>query len=114
MGELMSKILALMILFNVVMIVAFILSSVYTWDFINNMTSQWSYGSDGVAIPIINIDAFQVTGGTIGWTSEGIQIPRPLPAVIPNYPFFIFWIAIVGNLVLTAFILRKQQPEGKP
>ncbi len=94
--------------FNALMIVAFIYSNSYIWGFINNMTSQWSYGN-GVTIPIITIDAFQVTGGTIGWTSDGIQVPRPLPAVIPNYPFFIFWTAIVGNLAAMALILRKNR-----
>lgn len=101
-----KKMIVALVVFNALMIVAFILSNIYVWDFINNMTSQWSYGN-GVAIPIINIDAFQVTGETIGWTSDGIQVPRPLPAVIPNYPFFIFWVAMLGNLVLAALILRN-------
>ncbi len=102
-----DKLILLLVVFNVLMAVFFIFSSIYIWDFINNTTSQWSYGTDGVTIPTINIDAFQVTGGTIGWTSDGIQVPRPLPAVIPNYPFFIFWIAIVGNFAAIALLLRK-------
>ena len=93
--------------FNALMIVTFIFSSVYIWDFINNLTSQANHDSSGTTIPIINVDALQVTGGTVGWTSEGIQIPRPLPTEIPNYPFFIFWLTIVGNLVLIALGLRK-------
>ena len=102
------KMIVCVAVFNALMIVAFIFSSVYIWDFINNLTSQANHDSSGTTIPIINVDALQVTGGTVGWTSEGIQIPRPLPTVIPNYPFFIFWLTIVGNLVLIALGLRKK------
>ena len=99
-------------IFNVLMIVAFIFSNLYIWDFINNLTSQWRHDSSGTTIPIIHINGLQVTGGTVGWTSEGIQIPRPLPTVIPNYPFILFWIAMVGNLIFIASVLRKQM-SGK-
>ena len=99
-------------IFNVLIIVAFIFSNIYIWDFINNLTSQWSHDSSGTAIPIININGLQVTGGTIGWTSEGIQIPRPLPTVIPNYPFIVFWVAMMGNLVLITLILRNPNKKS--
>jgi hypothetical protein len=99
--------------FNLLMVLAFIFSNMHIWDFINNLASQASHGSGGTTIPIIEINGLQVTGGTVGWTSDGIQIPRPLPAVISNYPFYIFWVVIVGNLVLMALILRKQPTEGK-
>ena len=105
----MSKILSLMILFNVLMIVAFIFSNICIWGFINNLTSQASHESSGTTIPIININALQVIGGTIGWTSEGIQIPRPLPTIIPNYPFFIFWVATIGNIVFAVLIMKSKK-----
>lgn len=96
-------------IFNVLMIVAFIFSNICIWDFINNLTSQASHDSSGTTIPIININALQVTGGTVGWTSEGIQIPRPLPTIIPNYPFFIFWVAMIGNLVFAVLIMKSKK-----
>ena len=105
----MSKILALMILFNVLMGIAFIFSNIYIWDFINNLTSKASHDSSGTTIPIININSLQVTGGAVGWTSEGIQIPRPLPTIIPNYPFFIFWVAMIGNLVFAVLIMKSKK-----
>ncbi len=103
-----KKLIGLATIFNVIMIVAFVFSNIYIWNFINKISSQKHYGSDGVTIPVIGIDALQITGSTIGWTSDGTQEPRPLPTVIPNYPFYIFWIVIVGNLALIVLILRKQ------
>ena len=52
----------LVVIFNVLMIVAFILSNIYIWDFINTLTSQTRYDSNGVVIPQIQINALQVTG----------------------------------------------------
>ncbi len=108
-----SKLFVCLVVFNALVIVAFILSSIYIWDFIDNLTSQAYHGSSGTTIPIINVDWLQVTGGTVGWTSDGTQIPRPLPTVIPNYPFFIFWAALIGNLVLIALILRRHPNQEK-
>jgi len=101
------KLIVVLAVFNALMCVAFVFSSIYIWDFVNSLTSERSHDNSGTTTPIINMDVFQVTGGTVGWTSDGIQIPRPLPTIIPNYPFYIFWIAIVGNAVLFAVVLRK-------
>jgi len=105
----LPKTLAFMILFNVLIGIAFVFSNIYIWGFVNNISSQGSHDGNGTTIPIININALQVTGGTVGWTSEGIQIPRPLPTIIPNYPFFIFWVAMIGNLVFAVLIMKSKK-----
>ncbi len=89
------------------MALAFIFANISIWNFINTLSSQASYG-DGVVIPIIQVNALQVTGYIDAWTKEGLAIPTMAPGVIPNYPFIIFWVAVVGNLVLMAFILRRK------
>ncbi len=104
-----KKMIVGLIISNALIIVAFILSSIYIWNFINNTTSQWSYSNDGVTIPIINLNALQVTGGTVGWTNDGTQIPRPLPTIIPNYPFMLFWIAVIGNIIFAVLIQKSKK-----
>ncbi len=104
-----KKLIGLAIIFNIIMLVAFIFSSIYIWNFINKITDLGYYGSNGVTIPTIWITALQITGGTIGWTSDGTRVPRPLPTVIPNYPFMLFWITLIGNLILIAFLIQKSK-----
>ena len=93
------------------MIVAFIYSNIYIWDFLNTQINVAGGRQDGgYIIPFIQVNGLQVTVGLDGWTSEGIAIPTPAPISVPNYPFIVFWVAIVGNLVLIALILRKRLP----
>lgn len=107
----MPKIPALMILFNVVMIVAFIFANIYIWDFLNtqinlNSTHQPDGNTD---VPLIQINGLQVTVDHAGWTSDGTMIPMPLPAVVPNYPFILFWVAMIGNILFAVLIYRSKQ-----
>ncbi len=107
----MSKIPALMIVFNVVMLVAFIFANIYIWDFLNtqiNLNSTHEPNGNTV-VPIIQIDGLQVSVDHIGWTSDGILIPMPLPAVVPNYPFILFLVATIGNILFAVAILRRRR-----
>ncbi len=107
----MSKIPALMIVFNVVMLVAFIFANIYIWDFLNtqiNLNSSHEPNGNTV-VPIIQIDGLRVTADHVGWTSEGILIPMPLPAVVPNYPFILFLVATIGNILFAVAILRRRR-----
>ncbi len=97
--------------FNVVMVVAFVFSNIYIWDYLNteiNLNSSYSPNGGGAIVPGIIINGFIIQVGHAGWTSDGTMIPMPAPASILNYPFTIFWITLIGNLVLIALILRKQ------
>ena len=102
-------------IFNVLMIVAFIFSNIYIWDYLNTQINlQSSHQPNGATIlPSIQINGLQVTVSHAGWTSDGMLIPMPAPISVPNYPFFIFWVAIVGNLILMALILRKRKHAEK-
>ncbi len=107
----MSKIPSLMIPFNVVMLVAFIFANIYIWDFLNtqiNLNSSHEPNGNTV-VPIIQINGLQVTVDHVGWTSDGIMIPMPLPAAVPNYPFILFWVATIGNILFAVAILRRRR-----
>ncbi len=97
--------------FNAVLVVAFIFSNIYYLDFLNTQINLQTtqYPRDVTIVPFIQINGLQVTVSHSGWTSTGAVVPTALPSSIPNYPFIIFWIAIAGNLILVALILRKQK-----
>ena len=93
------------------MIVAFTFSNIYIWNFLNTQVNVGGYANGNFIAPRIQINGLQVTVGTDGWTSTGIAIPTPLPISVPNYPFYVFWVATVGNLVLMAFALNYWRTE---
>ncbi len=98
-------------LFNVLMIVAFIFSNFIVWDYLNteiNLNSSHSPNGGGAIVPSIGINGFTIQVGHAGWTKDGTMIPMPAPTSILNYPFIVFWITLIGNLILIALILRKQ------
>ncbi len=106
-----KKLIVLVAIFNVIMIVAFIFSNLYVWDFFNTkITLQGGRQDNGIyVIPFIQIDGFQITIGHSAWASDGVIVPTALPITILNYPFIIFWIAIIGNLILIAFLIQKSK-----
>jgi hypothetical protein len=109
----MSKILVLMILFNALMIVAFAFSNICIWDFLNTQVNlKSSHQPNGnTIVPIIQINGLQVIVDHVGWTSDGVIMPMPLPASVPNYPFILFWAAITGNMLFAVWILRSKTPK---
>lgn len=102
--------IAFAVTFNVFMIVTFIFSNIYIWDYLNaEINLKSSHQPNGSTIvPSIQIDGFQVTVSHAGWTSDGTLIPMPAPISVPNYPFIVFWIVLAGDLLLLALNLRKQ------
>ncbi len=109
----MSKIPALMILLNVVMIVAFIFSCIYMWDFFNTQINlQGGRQDNGIyVIPFVQINGLQVTIGHDAWTSDGIAVPTALPISVPNYPFILFWVAMIGNILFAVLIYRNKKTK---
>ena len=97
-------------IFNALIIVAFIFSNLYIWDFLNTqINKQGGRQENGIyVIPFIQETGLLVTVGHDAWSSDGVAVPTALPISVPNYPFIVFWIAIIGNFILMAFILRKQ------
>ena len=103
---------ALALIFNVIMGVSFVLANNSMWDFI---TSEIDYDPSQVAdsnhlVPYIIISGFEVSVGH-SIHSDGAFNPGPLPTVIPNYPYILFWVLMIGNLVFAALalVLHKTQ-----
>ncbi len=104
------RIMVCVTVLNVVMVVAFVLSNIYVWDYLNteiNLNSSHQSNTNTI-VPQIQIDGFQITVSHAGWANDGTMIPMAAPISILNFPFSIFWITIIGNLILIALILRKQ------
>jgi hypothetical protein len=107
-----KQVIAYVAIFNALMIVAFIFSNIYIWDFLTTqINGNFGYTlTNGIVTytePHIRINGFQVSVGIVGARSDGGNIPTPVPLSVPNYPFYVFWVAIVGNLVLMFLILRN-------
>ena len=90
----MSKILAVMILFNVLMGVAFAYSNFSLWDKLN-MWVDMGYGKAIWSPMVIKADS-----GMLFWGE------------IPNYSFWLFWVAMAGNMffaiLFAVLILRSK------
>ena len=98
---------ALTLIFNVTVGVSFVLANNSMWDFI---TSEIGYDPSRIAddsnhvVPYIIISDFEVSVGHSIY-SNGAFNPGPLPTVIPNYPYMLFWVCMIGNLVLLVLAL---------
>ncbi len=98
-----NKLVACVFVFNVLMALAFVYSNSSLWDSVNTtyptMTvSQWSPFS-------IHVMYYHYADGMLS-VVQGIFLYF-------NYPFWLFWVTMMGNLVLMALILRRQPIEGK-
>ena len=89
-------------IFNILVSLVFIGSNLYLWNFLNGKISYNNWGPLQMGIVPKTIVSGEVT--TIGLYSP-----------IPNYPFILFWVAIIGNFVLAFLAIRsanKKQPSG--
>jgi hypothetical protein len=93
----MSKQFAMMILANIAMGIAFVFSNYIIWNAVN----QPSYYSTGWGPTNVEI----VPRPSV----NGEPVPQAAFSLI-NYPFWLFWIAIVVNLL---FIVWLQRSKGK-
>jgi hypothetical protein len=105
-------IVACVVIFNVLMIVAFIFSNIYVWDFLDTQMKVGGRLENGYwMIPFVQVTGLQVTVGFSAWTVNGVPIPIAPPISVPNYPFIVFWVSIMGNLILVAFALYYWRTE---
>ncbi len=95
----MSKILALMIVFNVLMGVAFVYSNYYIWN---------------------RLDDYQISPAhwnpiTVAWVpamvQNGMYIQIETVIVLNNYPFQLFWVAMIGNIIFAVLIYRNKKTK---
>ena len=103
---------ALVLVFNVLVGVGFVLANNMLWDYLNTQINEvgGNKGEGNFVIPFILDSGLQVTVGHEFWSDNGTLVnlgPRPLG--IPNYPYMLFWVSMLGNLVLigVAFTLWK-------
>ncbi len=93
----MPKILGYMILFNVLIGVAFVFSNYYIWN---------------------RLDDYQISPAhwnpmTVAWVpamvQNGMYIQIETVIVLNNYPFWLFWIAMTGNTLSAILIYRSKK-----
>ena len=92
---------AVALIFNVVMGAGFVLANDSMWDFI---ISEIDYdpsqmAEDSHVVPYIIISGFEVSVGDEIYSNGAFNL-GPLPTVIPNYPYILFWVSMIGNLVI--------------
>ena len=112
-----KKVVAYVAIFNVLVIALYVFSTVYMWDSLKTIVDTGAGGSyeHGFVVPFVEETGLQVTISHVFYGISGNQTIvnlGPLPTPVPNYPFIVFWISIVGNLVLMALILRKQKKQS--
>jgi len=113
--------MALVLVFNVVMSVGFVWANNLVWDFFKAELedNDTAHVSDGDLYEVVPFFWFLGSSISIGGTiivNEGETIHGgPLPRTIPNYPYMLFWILMLGNLGFmgVAFVLWKKDSERK-
>jgi hypothetical protein len=102
--------LRLIFFLNLLLIVIFVLSSIYVESFISTQINeiQGFNGQGLVTIPYVEAYGFTVSISHIIYYENGtVANLGTLPTTIPNYPFYVFWISISVNLILIALVLRS-------
>ncbi len=96
----MSKWFILMILFNVVLAIFFVLSNYSIWNTVNSYhysSPEWGPRSI-VFVPRI--------------FENGIIILEQMIVILPNYPFWLFWVSMIGNIIF-AFLIQASLKKHK-
>jgi len=105
----------IIVLFNVLIVLGFVFSNFYIWNFFNTQIDQGiTYnGQGGYSIPYIEDFGLQVSVSHPFYENGTIVNLGSTPTAVPNYPFILFWVAIVGNLLFILILLRnKKQNAG--
>jgi hypothetical protein len=109
-----KRIVVYLALFNVIMLLAIIFSNIYMWGYLNTEINEESgnKGQGSFVIPYIFESGFQVIIGHVYWADNGTIVNLgPIPTGIPNYPFILSLMSIMGNFTLIALVIRKQIKE---
>lgn len=99
----MIKKLAPMLIFNILVCLFFILSNNYIWGFINSTNDIYHPTQ-------VSINPFQVSISHM-INQNGMINLGPVPSVVPNYPFILFWVAIIGNICFFILALRSKETK---
>ena len=112
----MSKkriLIALIVLFNILIVLGFFFSNLYVSNFLETQIDQGvAYNGHGTyVIPYVEDFGWHLSISHPIYVNGTIANLGPLPMEIPNYPFILFWVAIVGNLLFIFVLLIKQETE---
>jgi hypothetical protein len=102
----MLKKLAPMLIFNVIIGLFFIFSNLYVWGFINSTNDLYHPTQ-------VSIDPLQVSISHM-LIQNGLINLGTFPLTFPNFPFILFWVALVGNICLFVLALRSKETKQTP
>jgi hypothetical protein len=108
--------IVLALIFNVVMGVVFVLANNSLWDFIMTEIDHAPPPIDeGLyqVVPYIHISGFEVSLSHHIYINGTIGNLGPLPAVVPNYPYMLFWVCIIGNFIFVALALVLHKSKSR-
>jgi hypothetical protein len=102
----MLRRLVLLLIFDALASLLFIFSNISIWNTINSEVMQ--FNSTDIWIKTFNINPLQFAVRYLGtedhfWTSRGVG------PTIPNYPFILFWVILLGNIGFIIWVLRNPQ-----
>jgi uncharacterized membrane protein len=90
----------------VLMGVGYVLASSTLYDYLETEMNELGYTEQGLyVIPHIHITGFQVEISHAYYENGQVVNLGPLPTVVPNYPYILFWVSMIGNLVFVALAL---------
>jgi hypothetical protein len=103
--------LRLIFVSNLLLIVIFVLSSAYVGSFVSTQVNEMQgfSGQGLVTIPYVETYGFTVSISHIIYENGTVVNLGPLPTTIPNYPFYVFWITVIVNLLLFWSLYKKHQ-----
>ncbi len=96
----MHKWFALMILFNIVIGIVFVFSNYFVWNTVNQSSY---YSTDWGPINVEIVPKPSING-------------EPTPQIaflIFNYPFWLFWVAMIGNLIFMTMYAKGKEKSTK-
>jgi len=98
--------IVLALIFNVVMSVGIVLANDTMWD---SIITELDYNPSSLRdsyhlVPYFYISGFEVSVGLWIYSNGTINL-GPLPTVVPNYPYMLFWVCMAGNFVILVLAL---------
>jgi len=95
----MLKQLMPILLFNALVSLGYIFSNFYFWNLLNGY------------LTINDWNPFQIAIAHVIVTSNGQTAPAGTYFPLPNYPFILFWVSLVGNLCFFILALRNKEKK---
>ena len=96
----------LALIFNVTMGVGYFLASNNLYDYLNTRMSDVRYTEQGLyVIPYTRITGLQVEVGLDVYENGQVVNLGTLLRVVPNYPYILFWVSMIGNFVIIVLAL---------